>query len=145
MKHYIHDNAATLVFEKGEPFIATLTDFCKEQQITAGFFHGLGGALSAELGYYHLDRQEYVFRKLDLVLEVVSLHGNITLKDDEPFIHAHGVLSDAAFTTYGGHIKELIVGGTLEVHFDSFGAKWRRVPDNETGLSLIEFDADSDQ
>ncbi|MEX0748814.1 MAG: PPC domain-containing DNA-binding protein [Candidatus Saccharimonadales bacterium] len=140
MKHYKSGDSWTLIFNKGEPFIATMTEFCHKQRIKAGFFHGLGGVLSAEIGYYHLDRKEYEFRKLDEVLEIASLHGSVALKDDELFIHAHGVFSDTDLCTYGGHIREMVVGGTLELQLQSLEGSWARQLDEDTGLSLINFD-----
>lgn len=142
MQYYELTNGFTLVFKKGEPFIATLTDFCQAQGINAGFFHGLGGVLSVELGYYYLDSKEYEFKRLDEVLEIASLHGNVAIKDGQPFIHAHGVFSDAGLNTYGGHIKEMKVGGTCELQLQVFDTKWHRKKDEDTGLSLIDFDAE---
>lgn len=143
MQHYQVNDGFTLIFKKGEPFIATLTEFCRAQGINAGFFHGLGGVLSVELAYYHLDSKEYEFKKLDEVLEIASLHGNVALKDGQPFIHAHGVFSDAELNTYGGHIKEMTVGGTCELQLQVFDRSWRRNKDEDTGLSLIDFDTDA--
>jgi predicted DNA-binding protein with PD1-like motif len=141
MKYYELNTNYTLIFNKSENLIENLAEFCKRKSITAGFFDGLGGALSAELGYYHLDEKQYQFRKLDQVLEIASLHGNVALKDGEPFIHAHAVLSDAALHTYAGHVQELTVGGTCEVHLRTFTDEWHREYDQETGLSLINFPA----
>lgn len=138
MKHFQSGDNHVLIFQKGERFIESLTDFCADNVINAGFFHGLGGALSAEIGYYHLDSQEYEFTELNEVLEITSLHGNVALKDGSPFIHAHGVFSDAKLRTYGGHIKEFTVGGTCELQLQTYDAHWQRVHDQETGLGLID-------
>lgn len=138
MKYFQSGNQYVFVFQKGEQFIAKLTGFCKEHDIKAGFFHGLGGALSAELGYYHLDKQEYEFQALSQVLEITSLHGNVALKNGAPFIHAHAVLSDAGLRAYSGHVKEFTVGGTCEVHMQVFEDAWHRQHDEETGLSVID-------
>ncbi len=141
MKYFQNGKHYVLILQKSELLIEQLTNFCKEHDIKAGFFHGLGGALSAELGYYHLDKQEYEFQTLAQVLEITSLHGNVALKDGIPFIHAHAVLSDAALRAYSGHVKELTVGGTCEVHLQAFEDIWHRnYDDEETGLSLITFD-----
>lgn len=140
MKYSQHDKHFVLVLQKGEFLVEQLTSFCKKYEIKAGFFHGLGGALSAEIGYYHLDRQEYEFQTLARVLEITSLHGNVALKNGTPFIHVHAVLSDAALRAYSGHVKELTVGGTCEVHLQTFEDTWHRKYDEETGLSLITFD-----
>lgn len=129
----------TLILEKGELLIESLTDFCKREQITAGWLHGLGAALETELGYYQLDQQRYEFKTLDEVLEIASLHGNIALKDGQPFVHAHVLLSDADLRCYGGHLKELTVGGTCEVNLQVESTIWRRIHDETVGLDLIGF------
>lgn len=141
MQHFQSGDNHVLIFQKGERFIESLTGFCTENGIDAGFFHGLGGALSAEIGYYHLDDQEYEFTELGEVLEIVSLHGNIALKDGSPFIHAHGVFSDTKLRTYGGHIKELVVGGTCELQLQAYNTSWQRIHDESTGLDLIDPDS----
>ncbi|MEX0668459.1 MAG: PPC domain-containing DNA-binding protein [Candidatus Saccharimonadales bacterium] len=140
MKYQQNNDNYTLIFKKGESFISTLEKFCSEHDISAGFFHGLGGVLSAEIGYYHLDTREYEFHKLDEVLEIVSLHGNIAIKDDKAFVHTHGVLAGPDLKTYGGHIKEMIIGGTCELQLQVISSKWHRNLDEDTGLSLIDFD-----
>jgi len=38
------------------------------------------------------------------------LEGNVALKEGEPFIHAHVVLSDHNMQTLGGHLFETTVG-----------------------------------
>lgn len=139
MKYRQHAGGYTFIFKKGEKLITEIEGFAKQKQISAASFHGLGGALEAEIGYYHLDKKAYEFMRLDEVLEIVSLHGNIALKDGAPIVHAHGVLSDAELKTYGGHIKEMIVGGTCELFLQSFDESWERMHDEDTGLSLIDF------
>jgi predicted DNA-binding protein with PD1-like motif len=37
-------------------------------------------------------------------MEIVSLYGNISLKDGKPFVHAHVVLSDEKGNARGGHL-----------------------------------------
>lgn len=139
MQHFSADSDYVLVLQKGEPLVANLEGFCEAHDITAAFLHGLGGALSVELGYYHLESQKYEFTKLEQVLEIASLHGNIASKDGQLFVHIHGVFADAELKTYAGHVKELVVGGTCEIHLRTFAAKWRREEDDETGLHLLSF------
>ena len=43
------------------------------------------------------------------MLELVSFEGNITLKDNQPFLHAHVVLSDHDMNTFGGHLFETTI------------------------------------
>ena len=139
MRYREYGSLLTLVFKKGDKLVQQLEEFAKEKRITAASFHGLGGALLVEIGYYHLDKKEYEFTKIDEVVEIVSLHGNVALRDGEPLVHAHGVLSDANLKPYAGHIKELVVGGTCELFLQNIDDTWVRTHDEDTGLSLIDF------
>lgn len=122
---------------RGEKIIETLTQFCRKENIHTGVFHGIGAVENPELGYYYLDRKEYKWQRIEKMLEIVSLTGNVALVDDEPFLHIHTVVSDDTFTTYGGHLKEGTVGATCEVYLTNFGIDIEREFDEETGLKLI--------
>lgn len=131
-------NGYLIVLVKGQELISSLHQFCREQQISAAWLAGVGAVLTAELGYYHLDKRQYEFQTLDKVLEIVSLSGNVALKAGQAFVHAHAVLSDAQLRTYGGHLKEAIVGGTCEITLTPFDISISRQIDDETGLSLLQ-------
>lgn len=126
-------------FEKGDFLIEGLTEFVKKETIKGAWISGLGGTLWAELGYYDLENQQYIWRTFDDIPEIISLQGNIGWKDDAPLLHIHGTFSKADFTAIGGHVKELAVGGTCEVLVH----KWReesglsRSFDERTGLTLL--------
>ncbi len=116
-----------------------LTGFAKENNISAAVFTALGALKNARLGFY--DQKKHVYGELVFSgpIELVSCVGNISLKDGEPFVHAHAVLSDDEGNVRGGHL----LGGTIfaaEVHVTELlgGALVRRL-DNVTGLSLWNF------
>ncbi len=122
---------------RGEKIIESLTQFCEDQNIHSGLFHGIGAIENPELGYYHLDRKEYEFRTIEKMLEIVSLTGNVALVDGKPFLHIHTVVSDETFQTYGGHLKEGIVGATCEIYLTDFEIDIKREFDEKTGLKLL--------
>ncbi|MDP4000918.1 MAG: DNA-binding protein [bacterium] len=124
----------------GEELMQTLTQFCVDKKIKAGFFVGIGAALTAEIGLYILDKKEYEFQKFKAPLEILNLTGNITLIDNKPFLHVHTTLSDKNFKAIGGHVKELIVGPTCEIHLSVFEKKVSRKLDEEIGLKLMDLE-----
>jgi len=66
--------------------------------------------------------------------------GNVSLKDGEPFVHAHAVLSDEKGNTRAGHLLEGIVFAA-EVHLSQLeGPKLERKYDEVTGLSLWDIE-----
>ncbi len=125
---------------KNENLIEELTNFCNENAIQSGIFYGIGAVLDAELGFYHLDKKEYEFKKLNKPLEIVSLTGNIALVDNKPFLHIHTVLSDIDFSCMGGHLKNAIVGATCEVFLFDFEEDIERIYDEDIGLKLLNCD-----
>lgn len=123
---------------KDENIIANLTKLCQEQGIKAGYLHGLGAAQTCELGYYHLDKKEYEFTKIDELVEIVALNGNISQVSGKPFLHIHAVVADKDLKTYGGHLKEGVTGGTCEVYISVFDEPINRAHDEDIGLNLMQ-------
>ncbi|MFH1257920.1 MAG: PPC domain-containing DNA-binding protein [Candidatus Micrarchaeota archaeon] len=119
--------------EKGEKVVETLNNFVSEKSILGGFFQAIGAVSAAEIGYYDLERKSYLWKSFHEEMEVVSMMGSIT----ETGIHAHVVLADKTFHTYGGHLKEATVAATLEVFLTEM-KKIRRKEHPEVGLKLME-------
>ena len=124
--------------EKGEKLIESLTELVKKENIKGAWISGLGGAISAELGYYSLEEKEYHWKTLDKLLEITSLQGNVSWVDGEPKLHIHGSFSDENMQAFGGHVKELTVGGTCEVMMHALQAELTRSQNDDTGLELLD-------
>lgn len=126
--------------EKGEEIIFSLKELAKKENLTGGFFYGLGAVEGVSIGYYELARKEYVFSKIQGAYELASLLGNISVQDGEIKVHAHAVLGDNNLNTVAGHVKEANVAITCEIFIHlQHGAEMRRELDEETGLGLLEF------
>ena len=127
-----------LRLDKGEEIVSQITSFAKEKSINSGFINALGAVGSIELGFYHLDRKEYVWKKFEEDLEIASLSGNIAELDIEPVLHLHGVFSADSFETIGGHVKSAVVGATCEVFISDFEIPLSRKKSEEIGLNLLD-------
>ena len=93
------DNSYIVYVEKGEKVMETLTQFCIDRNITSGQLSGIGAVKNIDIGAYDLASKDYIHKIYDSILELLSFQGNVTIKDNEPFIHAHICLlytSDAA-------------------------------------------------
>ena len=91
---------------RGDDLMQELTRICRDEQITLGKFDGIGAAEKAKVGVYNQQKKEYQFNEINKPLEIMSLNGNISLKDNEPFVHAHITLVDEHGAIYGGHLTE---------------------------------------
>lgn len=138
MKRYPGTHSTTLVLQRGEELIATLTDYAKVQNLTGAWLQsGIGGAGKVTLSFYDLDKHEYIDRTFDEPLEILSLQGNLAWVDGEPFWHIHGVFGRRDYSTVGGHVKQLDIALTGELAITPREISLTRTFDNETGLKLL--------
>ncbi|MFB6181606.1 MAG: PPC domain-containing DNA-binding protein [Candidatus Magasanikbacteria bacterium] len=133
------DGLLVVKFKQGEEFFSEFTDFCKKEELSGGFFSGIGAALEVELGHYDLKELEYYFNTYDQTpIEVTNIKGNISYDSNDDYtIHAHGTIADENQEVKGGHVNKLIVGPTLEVAVFLSKDKITRAYDSETDLELL--------
>lgn len=53
-------------------------------------------------------------------MEVGSLIGNLTIKENNPYFHIHAVLGDRNLKAISGHLSKLIVFPNCEIIFFKF-------------------------
>ena len=99
---------------------------------------GLGGIGDAELGFYDLPNKTYLRKKFPGNLELVNYLGNITLVDGKPFIHAHAVISGPDYAAHSGHFfgARVTITGEFVIRPEDWEVK--RVPDDYSGLKLMD-------
>jgi predicted DNA-binding protein with PD1-like motif len=133
------DGAKTfaVVFETGDEVMAGLRAFAQERGLDASHFTAIGAFSDAVLGFFDWERKTYAKIPLAEQVEVLSLVGDIALKDGEPEVHAHVVVGKADGTAHGGHLMTAHVRPTLEVILVESPAYLRRQLDPESGLALI--------
>ena len=123
--------------DKDEKVVETLTRFCKENRIKNAKLSGIGAVKKTEIGADDLPKKEYIKREYSEFLELLSLEGNGALKDGEPFIHAHVVLSDHKMQTLGGHLFETTVGVAGEFFLTQFDGNAYRELKPDIGLACM--------
>ncbi len=122
---------------QGSDVLVSLGEIAKKNGIKSGQIQLIGAVQCAVVGYYDQDNMVYKTLRLEGHYEVLCLTGNISLKDEEPFIHAHVVLGDAKGICYGGHLMEgtRVFAGEYIVR-EFVGEEMKRVFDEKTGLYL---------
>ncbi len=126
MAHLAHDSDLMLA----------VTEIAKHNGIKVGSFTAIGALKNAKFGYYDQQKHEYQEIEYDRHCEIAGCIGNISLKDNEVFVHAHVVLSDDRGNTVAGHMLEGTVFAA-EVHLrELIGPGLERKYDDVTGLSL---------
>jgi hypothetical protein len=119
----------------GADVVSQLESFLLQKKITAGFFNGIGAVKSAEIGYYDQIKREYIIKSIDESSEILSLTGNVSLKDGKPFPHIHIVLGYNG-NLFGGHLFRAEVFACEVFVFPLDGETPVREFDEQTGLFL---------
>lgn len=132
------ENKYVLRLDKEEELMKSLEDFCTKNKIKGAFFCGIGAARRAKIAYYNLNKEKYFSKRLKGPLEIVSLTGNMALKEKEIIIHAHVALSDKKMKVSGGHLSSLIVSPTCEILFIKFNKEIKRKYSDDVGLNLMD-------
>ncbi len=130
-----------VIFDSGDEVFEGLTEFAREQGLTAAHFTGVGAFSDVVLGFFDLDKKDYEQIPIEEQVEVLSLVGDIALDPEEgggPKVHAHVVVGKRDGTAYGGHLLGGHVRPTLEVIVEEAPGHLRRKPDPTTGLTLID-------
>lgn len=123
--------------ETGSDLVEEIERFCAEQSIVAGQVTVIGALRRARYAYYEQHDQRYLELESDTHHEIVGFTGNVSLKDDRPFLHAHATFADASGATVGGHLLPGCEVFAAEVMIRELaGVSLVRSADNETGLAL---------
>ena len=123
--------------ETGSDLVGDIERFCAERGITAAQVTVIGAVRRARYAYY--EQGDKRSRELESAThhEIVGFVGNISLRDDRPFLHAHATLADADGATVGGHLLTGCEVFAAEVMIRELaGVSLVRMPDEETGLAL---------
>jgi len=125
--------------EHDADLIGELTKLCLGNRIKLGTVEALGAVKKARIGYYDQDKKKYNFLEIDKHLEIISLVGNVSMKDGKPIVHAHITLADKDGNAFGGHLAEGTIVFACEFYLISLdGPEYKRDYDKTTGLPLWE-------
>ncbi len=124
--------------QRGADLYNSIMRIIQENGITIGRVTGMGAVQRARLAYY--DQREMKYREVSFAepMEIVSLYGNISIKDGKPFAHVHVTLTDEHGQAYGGHLlPDHTPVFACEVIIEEFdGKELVRTLDETTGLAL---------
>lgn len=128
----------------GDEIIGNLLEICRKESISSAVFSGIGGCQSAELQVFIPETGSFETERLEEMLELVSLNGNVVRDNDgQLFHHTHALFSfkkDGQHGMAGGHLKATTVLYTAEIELrPTIGGSIGRKFDPETGTGFWEF------
>jgi len=134
----LKDGRLLVRVDRGEEMMETLLAVARERKIEAARVTGIGALRDMTLGYFDVDRKEYLRGELSGSWELLSLSGNLSLRDGEPIPHIHVIVGDANLNLRGGHLFSGTVSVTGEIFIDPLPAPLHREMDPEVNLFLLD-------
>jgi len=103
-KPYLTGRTYIFRLPKGKDLLDALTAFCHDNQIKCGVISGIGAVENATFSFYDQTKKKYDKKVVNDECEILALNGNVSIKDNRPFIHAHITLTDKEHNAFGGHL-----------------------------------------
>jgi len=126
---------------EGREFLSAVNEFAKKHNVLIGTVSAIGTLKNPKIGHFEKEKGQYKVIELKGTYELVSALGNISIKDEEPFVHIHVSLGDSEGRVFGGHLIEGEVFAAEVYIQELLGELLVRKP-QENGLSL--WDAEED-
>ena len=91
---------------EGEDLLEFVNRFAQEKGIKTAIVKGIGSLRNPVVGYYSEEIKNYKRIELLGTFEMLTLLGNVSLKDGKPFAHLHVTLGNANGDVFGGHLMK---------------------------------------
>ncbi len=129
--------AARLPF--GSDLLEAVTAVADEHGIETGEVRAIGALQHARLAFYDQATKTYGEFAVDRPVELVTLLGNVSRRDDATAVHLHATLADHDGACLGGHVAAGCVVFACELFIQELvGEPLKRGFDEVTGLPLWE-------
>jgi uncharacterized protein len=121
----------------GSDLVEEIERHCADHDVTAAEVSVIGAVRRARYAYYEQVEQRYRELASETHHEITGFVGNVSVRDDRPFLHAHATFADADGATVGGHLLRGVEVFAAEVVIRELGdVSLVRRHDKETGLAL---------
>ena len=120
--------------QTGDLINESIRKIAVEENISNAWINGIGAINNVEVGYMDVENKKYQKRNFDEHYELLSLIGNITYKDGEPFVHTHVTFSNTECNVFGGHLFDAKITATGEIVLSLAGSKIDREYNENIGI-----------
>ena len=138
MRYQRFDSRLQVRLVSGENAAEGVLQVLRHEKVGYASLTGLGAVRWARLAYWNAKTREYEEHDVEEQLEVVSLVGNVTLRDGAPFLHWHISLGRHDLTQFGGHFLDAIVHPNFEVWLQCEDEPVHRRIEPASGLALMD-------
>lgn len=139
MEYRKFGNHYVMRVDPGEEILEKIKELCCREEIHLGYAVGLGASNRAVVGLFDTVNKVYKKKELTGPMEITSLVGNISTKEEETYLHFHVNLCDEKMRISGGHMNACYVSATAEITVTKLDGTVERRMDEMIGLNLYQF------
>ena len=123
--------------ETGDDLVEEIERVCAEHDVRAAWVSAIGAVKRASFAYYEQDERRYLELASDEHHEITGFVGNVSIRHDRPFLHAHATFGARSGGTVGGHLLRGCEVFAAEITIrEMTGVELMRTPDEVSGLAL---------
>jgi predicted DNA-binding protein with PD1-like motif len=123
--------------ETGDDLVEEIERVCAEREVRAAWVSAIGAVKRASFAYFEQEERRYLELESTEHHEITGFVGNISIRDDQPFLHAHATFGARSGATVGGHLLLGCEVFAAEVTIrEMTGVELTRTPDEVSGLAL---------
>jgi len=114
----LREDLIVLRLENGDKIMESIMKCCYDTHVNCAKISGIGAGEDFYLAVYRKNKKGYKRKKIKGEHEIIALNGNITCKDNRPYIHIHISIANEEMKLYGGHLEEGTISDTAEIFID---------------------------
>jgi predicted DNA-binding protein with PD1-like motif len=134
----VNPKTFVVILDSGDEILSSLKYVAQTEHLAGSSFKAIGALSDVELGWFNWETKVYETAvRLQEQVELLSLIGDIALKDNEPQVHGHLVIGRKDGTAHGGHLLSAIVRPTCEIVITESPEHLQKQIDPESGIALI--------
>ena len=140
MECRVFEDTVLVRLDRGDEIVKSLLAVAEKEGLTLASVSGIGATDDFEVGVFDLDRSDYDRFRFGGNHEIVSLVGNMTVKDGAPDIHLHITCAGEGGKIVGGHLFEARISLTAEIFLHKNAGVAERLRDETLGINKIIFE-----
>jgi predicted DNA-binding protein with PD1-like motif len=126
-----------MVLRQGDDVFKEIEKMALAEKMPSANFTGMG-FVNAKFGFFDFKTKTYKPKDFKDV-EMASMTGSIAWQKEKPSLHVHGVVTDASFQAFGGHLLSATVGtGSLEITVIVHDKKLARRMEEPLGANVLQ-------
>lgn len=132
-------NTILLRLDPNEEIVTQIGLLAEKEGIALAEVSGLGALKELQICVFDTETKQFYDNQYQEPMELISLTGTITRKEDKPYLHLHASAGDRNGSAYGGHLKKAVISATGEIILTIPEGSVGRAYHDAIGLNLFDF------